>query len=154
MKTADKHAKSGEGTVDLGAFSARLGEILAGSALVIDHRSRAILTASQNPLEGDYRELGRMIPEKLDACTRATVAGIAAFCRFQAETWMVGRQAMTLMARGRPLGPAEFASLVLQCNNLGAFVMSSTHEMLKPIHRRVTFNARRLRRMKDKGAPD
>lgn len=146
MATIKKGNDGADISSHLTNFSSQVAEILTASAKVIDHRSRAILVASQDPLSGDYRELSRMVPEKVDACTRALIAGMTAFCRFQASAWMVGQQTMTLMAKGRPPAGPELDSLLDECNRLGSIATSSTNEMLAPIHRRVTSNARRLQR--------
>ncbi|UZW57438.1 hypothetical protein NUH86_17785 [Sphingobium sp. JS3065] len=128
----------------------RAMETLGSGNEVIAARMTIIGAAMQSPHRADYAELARMMPEKVDAVSRAGAATVAAWWAAQAA-WAGQMQHLGMMAmRGRPPTREEFA-------HLGNRVATATVEAIEaqarlgaralaPVHRRATSNARRLRR--------
>jgi hypothetical protein len=120
-------------------------EMLGSAGEVIAARSTIIGEAMASPMTGDYAEMQRMVPEKIDAFARAGVAGAAALHQAQAD-WIAHVQ--RLASRGRLPAPHELAHIAAGSVEAMARVGSTT---LAPVHRRVTANARRLKRRKRAG---
>jgi hypothetical protein len=119
------------------------------SGKVATARTGMIGTAMRTPLEGDYAELGRMVPEKLVAFGKAaSVVGdewLSMQTAFIAEAQVAA--AMTL--RGRPPTPAEWTA---QATRSVAFTTRTVERLaglaglaLAPIDATVKANARRLK---------
>jgi hypothetical protein len=115
-------------------------QMLNTAGEVIAARSTIIGEALASPMTGDYAEMQRMVPEKIEAFARAGVAGATALHQAQAD-WIA--QVQRLAARGRPPAPHELAQIAASSAEALARVGSTT---LAPVHRRVTANARRLKR--------
>lgn len=129
--------------VDLGA---QVAETIVAAASVIDYRSRAILALAYNPCAGDYAELGRLVPEKIDALTRAGIAGLAACCTLHAELWSFTARTTGLAARGFPPSAREFGALAEDIGHFGEVTTAAVQAVFAPIHDRVMSNAQRLQR--------
>lgn len=137
-----------------GAEATRTGlravDAMNAAHTVIAARTTIIRAAMADPLGADHRELGRMMPEKVSAFSRAGAATVGAWWAGQ-SAWMGQMHHLGRMATlGRPPSPAElldlnarFAALALgsieAATRLGA-------NSLAPVHRQVTANARRLQR--------
>ncbi|MEC3909354.1 hypothetical protein U5A82_02345 [Sphingobium sp. CR2-8] len=128
----------------------RAYETINASNEVIAKRSQVIGSAMQSPLTGDLAELGRMVPEKVDAFSQAGSVTVAALWSMQVA-WMGQMQHIGSMAmRGRAPTLTELAdlgsrtaSLTLESIEAGANLGSDS---LAPVHRKAMANARRLRR--------
>lgn len=128
----------------------RAMETMGSANEVIAARMTIIGFAMKSPHKGDYAELARMMPEKVDAFSRAGSATLAAWWAAQAA-WTGQMQHLGIMVmRGRLPTTEEFA-------DLGSRMASATVEAveaqarlgdraLAPIHHKATANARRLRR--------
>jgi hypothetical protein len=119
------------------------------SGEVVTARTGMIGTAMRSPLQGDYAELGRMVPEKMVAFGKAaSVVGdewLSMQTAFIAEAQVAA--AMTL--RGRPPTAAEWAA---QAARNMAFTTRTVERLaglaglaLAPIDATVKANARRLK---------
>lgn len=130
--------------------SMRMVETMGAANQVVTARSAMIGSAIRSPLTGDHRELGRMVPEKVDAFSRAGSATVAAWWTAQ-SVWAGEMQHLAAMAmRGRVPTSAELtalgdrmATVGLQSVEAAARLGSAT---LAPVHRKATANARRLNR--------
>jgi hypothetical protein len=116
---------------------------------VMTARSALIDSAMRSPLTGDYGELGRMVPEKVDAFSRAGLAAANAWWAAQ-SAWMTQMQHLGgLAARGGPQTPAQFADLGTRMARHAVESTEATARAgaatLAPIHRSATGNARRLK---------
>ena len=124
----------------------QLSETLAASQEVIAKRT----TMMQSPMTADYVELGRMIPEKIEAFSRAGTAVAAEWWAMQAECWSEAQHIGTMAMRGRAPTLEEMSTLASR-NAAHALRMMERSAALgasaiAPIHRSATGNARRLRR--------
>lgn len=125
-------------------------ETMTAANAVVAARGKIIEAAVRSPLTGDHVELGRMVPEKVDAFSRAGSATVTAWWEAQ-STWTRHMQHLGGMAmRGRPPTPAELAdlggravALTLESIEAAARLGSTA---LAPVHRKATANARRLKR--------
>ena len=86
---------------ELAQAGVRTGQTFLAADSVIRSRTGTIASAMHNPLDADYAELGRMLPEKMIAVSEAISA-------LMAESWKlwagVGAQwqALSGMASGKP----------------------------------------------------
>ncbi|MES2058745.1 MAG: hypothetical protein V4564_22595 [Pseudomonadota bacterium] len=137
---------------DLSRTGLRTMETLAASNSVVERRAGMIDAAIRNPLAGDYAELSRMIPEKVDAFSKSGMAMANEWWSMQAAllTEMQAFWGIALRGRTPTLGEMNAAgsratsyalSTAERGANLGAVGLA-------PIHKQATANARRLKRKK------
>lgn len=131
-----------------------LYETLSASSEVITARAEIIQAAFHSPATIDQAELGRMVPEKVDAFSRAGSVMVSAWWTGHAA-WMGQVQHLgTMASRGRPPTLMELADLA---NRTASYTLQSIEansklgsDSLAPVHRGAIANAHRLRR---KGEP-
>lgn len=124
----------------------KMAETLHASHSVIDTRTRMIQAASSNPLTADYRELNRMVPEKVAAFSKsgAAISGdLDAMYRLAAANMT---QAANIMTSGRVPNPGEIAQMSSRSLAMMTTGMNATGKALAPIHHTATGNAKRLSR--------
>ena len=129
----------------------RMAETLSASADVIASRGAAMGVAMRSPLDADHAELGRMVPEKLEAFSRSGSAMADAFWAM-GEAWMDEAQNLTALSmRGRVPTMRELATLSGRAAAWSLCTMEAGASLgskaLAPIHRKATANARRLKRL-------
>lgn len=130
----------------------RLFETLGAANAVIAARMPIIDAAIRSPLTGDHAELALMVPEKVEAFSRAGSAAVAAWWKAQ-SLWMGHMQHLGGMAmRGHPPTVADITDASIK---MAALAMDNVEAMarlgsttLAPVHRKAVANARRLRRKK------
>lgn len=125
-------------------------ETLGAANEVIAARTKIAETAMRSPLTGDHQELARMVPEKVDAFSKAGSATVSAWWDAQ-SAWFGHMQHLGGMAmRGRPPTPSEMADLGDRMATLAVRSVEATAELgsttLAPVHRKTMANARRLKR--------
>lgn len=125
--------------------------MVEASNRIASTRTGMIGTAMRNPLEGDYVELGRMVPEKLEAFGKAASALGDEFVSMQAAFIAEAEHAAALALRGRPPTLDEWDT---QTTRSAAYATRSVERIsglaalaLAPIDATVTANARRLKRV-------
>lgn len=114
----------------MGRWVQQMGEIAAASQDVIGRRSWIIAEAASNPLDGDYAEISRMVPEKVVAFGRAQQALLEGLTAMQAQAlaaWATGWPAMDMPA-------SVFRDAV-----------RTAERAIEPIHETSTGNAQRLK---------
>jgi hypothetical protein len=128
------------------ATGRHMSETLSASQEVIAKRTAMM----QSPLTADYAELGRMIPEKIDAFSIAGIAVATQWWAMQAECLAEAQHIAGLAMRGRAPSLDEWSTLAsrnaahaLRMIERGAALGASA---VAPIHRSATGNARRLRK--------
>lgn len=122
--------------------------MLCASQDIIAARAAIMTTAAARPLTVDNRELARIVPEKIEAFSRAGSAASAVLLG-QGAAWIrYGQDVTHLMLRGRPPTARETAGLhgrwiglMVGSVEAGARLASVT---LAPLQRQVGINARRL----------
>ncbi|MBP7337836.1 hypothetical protein [Niveispirillum sp.] len=134
----------------------RVMETLGAANAVIAARTPIIDAAMRSPLTGDHVELGRMVPEKVEAFSQAGSAMVTAWWQAQ-SLWVAHMQHLGGMAmRGRAPTAGEMMALNSKVADLtldgieAAVRLGST--ALAPVHRKATANARRLKRKAAKRA--
>ena len=124
----------------------KITEAMRASGEVIDSRVRTMAEAAIDPLGGDYRELGRMIPEKIDAFGQAGAAAFGDLMAMQSAAMANYSQLATLAFAGRAPTIAEAEAMWARSCGIAGRAMDSAGRALAPLHSSVTANARRLRR--------
>lgn len=126
----------------------KTGEMMRASADVIGSRCQSMAEASRNPLSGDYVELGRMVPEKVDAFSRAGWAALRNLQTMNAAAFANLAQTSRIAAAGRLPTAAEVQRLSSRSSRMVACASAAAGKTLAPVHKRATGNARRLKRKK------
>lgn len=126
----------------------KFGEMLGASAVVVGSRCGTIAAAARDPLQGDYAELGRMVPEKMDAFSRSGRSVMADICSIQSDAVSNWLQLARIAAAGRPPGSTEAARMASRSSRMNARACAAAGKAIAPVHRRATANARRLKRKK------
>jgi len=124
----------------------RVSETLSASQEVIAKRTDMM----QSPLTADYAELGRMVPEKIEAFSKAGIAVATEWWAMQGECLAEAQNIVAMAMRGRAPSLDEWTTLAsrnaahaLRMVERGAALGASA---VAPIHRSATDNARRLRK--------
>lgn len=135
--------------VSMAETSLRAFETVKAANDVVAARTPLIGAAARSPMTADHRELARMVPEKVEAFSRAGSATVSAWWTAQ-SAWMVQWQHFHAAAlRGRAPTAAELGRLgernmaaLIEAIEATAKLASDT---LRPVHSRATSNARRLK---------
>lgn len=135
---------------DMSRTGHRASDLMHASREVVQKRSGMMAVAMRSPVDGDYAELARMVPEKIGAFSSAGVA-IARQCwTMQMALLTEAQHVGALFARGRAPSVAELSELAARTT---AYIVTSAENIaqlgavgLAPVHRTATANARRLKR--------
>jgi hypothetical protein len=125
----------------------RLSEVMVASGVVVAARMSVMGAAMLNPLEGDYKELGRMVPEKVAALSHSGLALLTGVGTMQRD---LAAQAMdmALMMMGGVSSAKTLGQWTRAANARGTramlWPMTAGAAAIGPVHRTVTANARRL----------
>ncbi|WP_156678609.1 hypothetical protein [Sphingomonas profundi] len=126
----------------------KAGEIATASGFVIAARLSLIGAAFTNPLDANYREMGRMMPEKLFALSYSGIALIEQMGAFQRDLAAQAMDIVHLMMGGVP-SAARLRGMAEDAGRRGSRAMMwpvlTGEATMTPVHRTVTSNARRLR---------
>ena len=126
---------------------------MAASHDVIGARSGMIRTALGSPLEADYRELARMVPEKIEAFSKAGSAIATQWWTMQADMLTQAQQLGQMALKEWPPTAAEWGAMTERtiAHGVRAFERGAAlgAGAVKPVHARATANARRLKRAKE-----
>lgn len=120
----------------------RTGEALIAADDVIRDRSRIIADAIRDPVNADYRELGKLVPEKMAAMNDATADVMRETAKIWRDTTAYYQAAAHASWGGNPFtfaGMSQSTDLLVRSMGLYA-------KALDPFHSTVTGNARRLRK--------
>ncbi len=126
-------------------FWTAIGETAKASSSVIAKRSAIIDHAMRNPFEGDTRELGRMLPEKMAAFARSGQSLFADMGKIQTLMLAQMRDIMTVTLRGKLATIADFERLTARAVTIISVMTHSGASALQPVHATVTANDRRLK---------
>jgi hypothetical protein len=121
-------------------------ETAAASAQVIEHRTGLMKAAAADPMRGDYRELARMLPEKMAAFSEAGMKLGQGWLATQADMAAQFQQLGVAMMRGRPPSASELQAIHAKGARTASRALAAAGEALAPIHKAATGNARRLKR--------
>jgi hypothetical protein len=127
---------SGVGLMQTGA---KLAETMSAAGTVIESRTKSISN-------GDYAELGRMIPEKVAAFSQAAKATSDDLKAIQKDAAANARH-LAEIAAGRRLPLATDMLLIFsRSSRIISRSMAVGGNALAPVHRRAVANAKRLKR--------
>lgn len=110
--------------------SMRLAETMGAAQTVVNARMPMIRAAANNPLTGDWPELYKMVAEKAEAFTLASLSITRDMQAIQVE----------MMKQPRSARAAAASSA-----RIGQHVAGAAGRALAPVHAAVTGNAKRLR---------
>lgn len=123
-------------------------ETLLAAQRVIDRRTDIIRNAARSPLDADYAELARMVPEKVEAFSTALSAMANEWWAMQAAIASETAHLFKILLRGRPPTPAEWVTLTSRNMAHGMMMLERSVALganaIAPIHARATANDRRL----------
>ena len=125
--------------------TAKLAETMHASRTVIDSRSRTMLAASRDPLNGDYAELARMVPEKLSAFSEAGASALDDLRTIQSKAMDNWQQLWRIALAGRPATARELGTMLSRSGEMVERAAAAGGKALAPVHRGATGNAARLR---------
>jgi hypothetical protein len=141
-------ARAMQAALDVADIGVKATEMTTAAGSVIRERVGMMTAVHCNPLTADYAELGRMIPEKMDAFSEA---GAAVFDEWLALHRDVGDYMLFLgrtIMSGRPPIPSEAVELTERTSahndRVATSVIAAVGVALAPFHRKATSNARRL----------
>lgn len=140
--------------MDLSRTGQDVSATLTASGEVIARRTDMMAAAMRSPLTGDYAELAKMVPEKIDAFSKGGAAMATEWWSMQAAFMTEAQHMGGMMMRGRPPSIAELAEL--SSRNMSYAVRSVERAArwgglgLSPVHAAATANARRLKRSEAK----
>lgn len=126
--------------------SQKLAATMTAASIVVDRRMQTMTEAAQNPLRGDYAELSRMVPEKVEAFSKAGASMIADIAALQAQAWANWSAMAALAAGGRGGNLADWIAIANRSSRMIERASEANGKALAPVHRAVTGNARRLKR--------
>jgi hypothetical protein len=121
-------------------------EMMQASGEVVRSRSATIGEAMRDPLNGDYRELGLMVPEKLEAFSGAAHSIFGDVAAIQASAHANWSQAASLMIAGRAPTIAEAGAMWTRSGQALNRGIGMAGKAMVPVHGAATANARRLRK--------
>ncbi|UAK26078.1 hypothetical protein [Sphingomonas nostoxanthinifaciens] len=122
-----------------------LQETAMAAAGVIGHRSQLIDSAMRDPLSADVAELGRMVPEKVEAFGKAGSAIAEDWLDIHRDLLAQSRDFATLFAAWPP-SPATIARMNQRGGKLLVKMSTAGGRAIDPIHATATGNHRRLQR--------
>ena len=130
--------------MDMFRVGLKMSETLVASREVIDRRVEIMNDAVRDPLAGDYRELGLMVPEKVEAFWESGKKLSDGWWSAQRDMGAQLQHLSAIMLRGGLPSAADVQTL----NRRGTRAMSrsaaAAGAALAPIHKAATANARRL----------
>ncbi len=137
---------------DMVETAQRGAETLIASQEVIAKRTTMMRDAARSPLDGNYTELGKMFPEKVEAFGKAGTAMANDWWAFQSSLFAEAQHMGAMVMKGRAPTVGELSAL---STRNAAFAMRAFERAsalgstgLRPIHASATANARRLKHVK------
>lgn len=135
--------RSGQAAADT---ALTLGETLRAAGAVVDSRSRTMAAASRDPINGDYAELARMVPEKLAAFSAAGASALRDLQAVQSYAMANWRLVTDIAFKGRIATAKEANAIATRSAAMVERTARAGGKALAPVHRAATGNARRLKR--------
>ena len=130
---------------ELAATAVRAGETMLAANTVIGSRVGTMGAAARNPIMADYAELARMVPEKVEAFSRAGASLMKDAEAFQSETGAQIRHVTALMTSGKIPTFSDMFTLTARWASITQKATGAAGRALLPVHAAATGNANRLR---------
>lgn len=145
MDTGLSLMRAGFGMYEAGI---KFAETMLASQSVIGARVGLMDEAIRRPLDGDYAELNRMIPEKMAAFSHSRAALTQEWRKAQGDMFDQWREFGALMAGVPTIG--RINAFTQQSSSRGTRALVRSMEAggvaLAPVHKAATANARRLKK--------
>lgn len=126
----------------------RASEAITASSDVVSKRTDLIAAAMCSPLTGDYAEFSKMVPEKVEAFSKAGSAMAHEWWSMQSAFMTEMQHLGGLFLRGRPPTLGELAELSSRTTTYFVRNVERVAQFggrgLAPVHATVTANSRRL----------
>ncbi len=122
-----------------------MSETFSATQAVVEHRTRTIETAMNDPMGADLVELGRMVSEKSAAFGAAGMSLSTDWFAMQRD-WNAQVNDLSAMMLGRMPGPGKAQAMIKRSQRLGSAALASGVRAMSPIHKAATANQRRLGR--------
>ncbi len=126
----------------------KLAETMQASGAVVDSRSRTMAAASRDPLNADYVELAKMVPEKVEAFSKAGMSAMADLHEIQSQALAHWQQVVGIALSGRMASPEQLGEMASRSSRMFERAARAGGRALAPVHLSATGNARRLSRAK------
>jgi hypothetical protein len=130
---------------DLAATAVRAGETMLAANAVIGSRFGTMQAAARNPITADYAELALMVPEKVEAFSRAGASLMKDAESVQAETGAQIRHVTALMTSGKIPTFSDLFTITGRWASITQKATGAAGRALLPVHAAAMGNARRLR---------
>ena len=135
---------------DMSRTGQRASEAISASGHVMSQRTDIIASAMRSPLTGDYAELSKMFPEKVEAFSKSGMAMAKEWWSMQSAFMAEAQHLGGFFLRGRPLTPTEAGELSSRSATFFLRYVERAAQLgglgLAPLHATVTANSRRLRK--------
>lgn len=122
-----------------------MSETFSATQAVVEHRSKTIETAMNDPMGADLVELGMMVSEKSTAFGAAGLSLSNDWFAMQRE-WNAQLNDLSAVMLGKMPGPAKAQAIMARGQRLGSAALASGVRAMTPIHKAATANQRRLGR--------
>jgi len=146
------YSRMAEAAFAFARTSGRIAEMLDASQQVISRRTAMIGDALRSPTNGNYAELGRMVPEKMIAFAQAGSAVATHWWDLQASFVAEASHWGAVALKGRAPTLAEMSTHAARTSGFALGTLErlggAADKSLDPIHATATANAKRLRRGK------
>lgn len=128
-----------------GRIGVRALETVHGAGEVVAQRMHVIMEATRDPLNGDYAELGRMIPEKIEALSQSSLSMLTDMLAIQSQMMSAWWHWRAALLSGQAASPTAWSEASIRSRRIARRLTGSGGRALAPVHRRVTANAKRLK---------
>jgi hypothetical protein len=134
----------------LGVLSTGLkaSEMMVASRNVVGARMMIMGDAVRRPADGDYVEISGMLPEKIDAFSKAGAALFSQWTSMVADASEQAQHVGSVLLRGRPLSGRDLSAFTARSLAHGTRMVTRAMETgglaLAPVHLQATANAQRL----------
>ena len=132
--------------LDLAATAFRAGETMLAAHAVIGSRAGTMRAAAHSPLTADFAELALMVPEKVEAFSRAGESLMKDAESVQAEAGAQIRHVTKIMTSGKMLTVSDMFALGARWASITRKMSGAAGRALLPVHAAATSNAKRLRK--------
>ena len=122
----------------------QFAEMLQAAGTVVDSRTRTMAAAGRDPLNGDYRELNRMVPEKVAAFSESARAASGDLQALQGEAIAQWQAWSRIAFSGRLPTPSDVATMTARSARMLDRAAKAGGKALAPVHAQATANAKRL----------
>lgn len=122
-----------------------LSETFSATQAVVEHRTRTIEKAMNDPMHADMVELGMMVSEKSAAVGAAGLSLSNDWLAMQRD-WTAQFNDLSSLMLGKMPSPSKAQAMMARGQRLGSAALGSGIRAMTPIHKAATANQRRLGR--------